>query len=136
MISPRTINRTQGNLVVTDPDILKLQIFFTRNRLFSLMKPRLFDFPEWFPHESGPLKRFNNVRIRGDRALEAWNKTKITMVNDAFSHRYLFNKFLLEPYVNATSNARTLGTKILKQSMLENLCKVALKAACWLVYFQ
>ena len=136
MISPRTINRTQGNLVVTDPDILKLQIFLTRNRLFSLMKPRLFDFPEWFPHESGPLKRFNNVRIRGDRALEAWNKTKITMVNDAFSHRYLFNKFLLEPYVNATSNARTLGTKILKQSMLENLRKVALKAACWLVYFQ
>ena len=52
------------------------------------------------------------------------------MVNDAFSHRYLFDKFLLEPYVNATSNARTLGTKILKQSMLENLCKVALKAAC------
>ena len=52
------------------------------------------------------------------------------MVNDAFSHRYLFNKFLLEPYVNATSNARTLGTKILKQSTLENLCKVALKAAC------
>ena len=91
------------------------------------MKPRLFDFPEWFPHESAPLKRFNNVRIRGDRALEAWNKTKITMVNDAFSHRYLFNKFLLEPYVNATSNARTLGTKILKQSMLENLCKVALE---------